>query len=301
MILLAALTVFIIWVGGLIGGRSGMMIALVMAGIMNFVSYWFSDKIVLKMYRAIEVDQTSAPDLVRMVRDLAGSAGLPVPKVYIIPGDAPNAFATGRNPENSAVAVTEGIMRLLEPDELAGVIGHELGHIKNRDILIGTVAATLAGAVMMLANMARWGAFLGAGRNDDEGDGGLGFIGLIAMSIIAPIGAMLIQMAISRSREYLADDTGAVISGSRFGLARALEKLSSYNHKIHMDANPATAHMFIVNPLSGGSLMNLFSTHPPIEERVARLRGQAGTSYRGGEKASGASNAEGGGMWDKFR
>lgn len=301
MILLAALTAFIIWVGGLIGGRSGMMMALVMAGVMNFVSYWFSDKIVLKMYRAIEVDQTSAPDLFRMVRDLSGSAGLPVPKVYIIPGDAPNAFATGRNPDHAAVAVTEGIMRLLEPDELAGVIGHELGHIKNRDILIGTVAATLAGAVMMLASMARWGAFLGAGRDDEEG-GGLGFIGLILMSILAPIGAMLIQMAISRSREYLADDTGAEISGSRFGLARALEKLSTYNQKVHLDsATPATAHMFIVNPLSGGSVMNLFSTHPPIEERVARLRGQSLSPNAKDASERHGVNKEGGNMWDKFK
>lgn len=303
VILLSALTAFIIGVGGLIGGRSGMIIALLMAGIMNFVSYWYSDKIVLRMYGAIEVDQTSAPDLVRMVRDLATFSGLPVPKVYIIPGDAPNAFATGRNPENSAVAVTEGIMRLLEPDELAGVIGHELGHIKNRDILIGTVAATLAGAVMMLANMAKWGAIFGAGRSDDE-EGGLGFVGVIVMSILAPIGAMLIQMAISRSREYLADDTGAEIAGNRLGLARALEKLAGYNERIHMDASPATAHMFIVNPLSGGSsLMNLFSTHPPIEERVARLRGvSSGASGNQTSQNVNSDNPESGASgWDRFR
>lgn len=305
-ILLAALTAFIIWIGGMLGGRSGMIIALFMAGVMNFVSYWFSDKIVLKMYRATEVDQTNAPDLMRMVRDLSASAALPVPRVYIIPGDAPNAFATGRNPENAAVAVTEGIVRLLEPEELAGVIGHELGHIKNRDILIGTVAATMAGAIMMLASMAKWGAFLGAGRDDEEG-GGLGFIGIILMSILAPIGATLIQMAISRSREYLADDAGAEISGSRFGLARALEKLTTYNQKIHMDAQPATAHMFIVNPLSGSAVFNLFSTHPPIEERIARLRGGARpeakteTRFEENQKGDGNRNGNSENMWDKFR
>jgi len=301
-ILLSVLTAFIIFVGGMLGGRSGMTIALFMAGVMNFVSYWFSDKIVLKMYRAVEVDQTSAPDLVRMVRDLSASAGLPVPRIYVIPGDAPNAFATGRNPENAAIAVTEGIIRLLEPEELAGVIGHELGHIKNRDILIGTIVATMAGAIMMLASMARWGAFLGAGRDDEEG-GGLGFIGLILMSILAPIGATLIQMAISRSREYLADDAGAAISGNRLGLARALEKLTVDNQRVHMDAQPATAHMFIVNPLSGNAIFNLFSTHPPIEERIARLRGVTRSETRSDDNQNGEGNRNGNAenMWDKFR
>lgn len=304
-VLLAALTAFIIWVGGILGGRSGMIMALVLAGGMNFVSYWFSDKIVLKMYGGTEVDMNTAPDLVRMVRDLSSSTGLPMPKVYIIQGDSPNAFATGRNPENAAVAVTEGILRLLEPDELAGVIAHELGHIKNRDILIGTVAATLAGAVTMLASMAKWGALLGAGRDSDEEGGGPGFIGLIAMSILAPIGAAIIQMAISRSREYLADETGAAICHNSRGLARALEKLDGYSRSIQMDANPATAHMFIVNPLSGSAIMNLFSTHPPIEERIARLRG----GYRPGNGSGGngtrgddnVNNNESGNMWNRFK
>jgi heat shock protein HtpX len=272
-VLLALMTAVIMWVGAMIGGRGGMMIALVLAGAMNFFSYWYSDKIVLRMYRAQEVTPQQAPDLYSMVAALARQASLPMPKVYIIPQDAPNAFATGRNPENAVVAVTEGLLKYMNRDELAGVIAHELGHIKNRDILIGSIAATMAGAIMMIANIAQWSAIFGGfgGRDNDEGGSG-GVLGLLVMAIIAPIAATLIQMAISRSREYLADSTSASITGNSEGLARALEKLGAYSRQIPMAAQPATAHMFITNPLSGRSMMNWFSTHPPIEERVARLR-----------------------------
>jgi heat shock protein HtpX len=239
---------------------------------MNFASYWFSDKIVLKMYGAREVSPHEAPELHQLVQRLAQRAGIPMPRVYIIPSDAPNAFATGRNPQHGAVAVTEGILRMLDTDELAGVLAHELGHIRNRDTLIMTVAATLAGAITMLAHMAQWGAIFGFGRRDDEDSGGSGVFGLLFMAILAPIAATLIQLAISRSREYFADSTGAAVAGSPSGLARALEKLHYASQRLPMEANPATAHLFIVNPLTGGSLANLFSTHPPIEERIRRLR-----------------------------
>ncbi len=272
-LLLAAMTAFIIWIGGMLGGRQGIVIAFLLAGGMNFFSYWYSDKLVLKMYRAQEVSATQSPELHEMVARLSRNAGLPMPRVYIIPQDTPNAFATGRNPDNAVVAVTQGLQKLMNRAELEGVLAHELGHVKNRDILIGTVAATMAGAVMMLASMARWSAILGGGSQSDE-EGGLGGIGLLIMSILAPIGAMIIQMAVSRSREYLADATGAAIAGRPDGLASALEKLGAYSRRIPMDANPSTAHMFIVNPLSGGSFRSLFSTHPPIEERVARLSGR---------------------------
>jgi len=273
-LLLAALTVLIVWIGRLLGGPQGMAIALVFAVVMNFGSYWFSDKIVLAMYRAQPVDEREAPELYNMVRELAASAGLPMPRVYIIPSETPNAFATGRNPEHAVVAVTEGLLRLLSAHEVRGVLAHELAHIKNRDILIGTIAASLAGAIMFLADMARWAAIFGGFRgNDDEGEGAGGLIGTLILAIVAPIAAMLIQMAISRSREYLADETGARIAGSPEGLAGALEKLAVASQRIPMvEAKPATAHMFIVNPLSGKSLVNLFSTHPPIEERIRRLR-----------------------------
>ncbi|MGD9367753.1 MAG: zinc metalloprotease HtpX [Desulfobacteraceae bacterium] len=271
-LLLAVMTVFVILIGRLIGGPSGMVIAFVLAIGMNFFSYWFSDKIVLRMYRAQEVTQQQAPELYQMVATLAQRADLPMPKVYIIPKDAPNAFATGRNPQHAVVAVTQGLLQLLHRDEIMGVLAHEMAHVNNRDILIGSIAATMAGAVMMLASMARWAAIFGGGHSDDD-DGGLGGLGLILMSIIAPLGAMIIQMAISRSREYLADATGAKLAGSSRGLASALEKLGAYSKQLPMNANPSTAHMFIVNPLSGRSLMNLFSTHPPMEERIARLRG----------------------------
>ena len=269
VLLLTGLTIFLIFMGKLLGGRQGMYLAFILALGMNFFSYWFSDKIVLRMYRAQEVSPAEAPQIHQMVEELAHEAGIPKPKVYIIPDDSPNAFATGRNPQHAAVAATQGIIRLLTPVELKGVLGHELGHVLNRDILISTIAATLAGAIMILASMARWGAILGMGRDDEEGGG---ILGVLVMSIIAPIAAMLIQMAISRSREYLADETGARLTHNPESLARALEKLSLGTQRIPMDASPATAHMFIVNPLTGRSLMNLFSTHPPIEERVERLR-----------------------------
>jgi heat shock protein HtpX len=270
VLLLAGMTVFLIVIGRLLGGRTGMYLAFILALGMNFFSYWFSDKIVLRMYGAQEVTPADAPQLHQIVDELAREAGIPKPKVYIIPDDSPNAFATGRNPEHAAVAATEGIMRLLTPMELKGVLAHEIGHVRNRDILISTIAATMAGAIMILADMARFGAIFGMGSRDNEE--GPGIIGVLVMSIIAPIAAMLIQMAISRSREYLADETGAHLAHNPESLARALEKLSLGVQRAPMDASPSTAHMFIVNPLTGGSLMNLFSTHPPIEERVARLR-----------------------------
>lgn len=271
-VLLAIMTVVIMMVGKMIGGTGGMMIALIFAGGMNFFSYWYSDKIVLKMYKAREATQQEASLVYRIVDVLSKEAGLPMPKVYIIPQDSPNAFATGRNPENAVVAVTQGLLRIMNPDELAGVLAHELSHVKHRDILIGSIAATMAGAIMLIANLAKWSAIFGGFRGGDDDNGG-GFIGLIAMAIIAPIAAMLIQMAISRSREYLADATAAEITGNSEGLARALEKLDAYSKQIPMQAEPATAHMFITNPLAGRNLMNFFSTHPPIEQRIARLRG----------------------------
>jgi heat shock protein HtpX len=271
-VLLAALTALFLVIGGALGGNQGLFIAFVFALLMNFASYWFSDKIVLKMYGAREVSPHEAPELHQLVQRLAQRAGIPMPRVYIIPSDAPNAFATGRDPQHGAVAVTEGILRMLDTDELAGVLAHELGHIRNRDTLIMTVAATLAGAITMLAHMAQWGAIFGFGRRDDEDSGGSGMFGLLFMAILAPIAATLIQLAISRSREYFADSTGAAVAGSPSGLARALEKLHYASQRLPMEANPATAHLFIVNPLTGGSLANLFSTHPPIEERIRRLR-----------------------------
>lgn len=270
-LLLAGLTVFLIFIGKLIGGRSGMMIAFIFALGMNVFSYWFSDKIILRMYGAREVSEAEAPELHRMVAELAAEAGIPKPRVCYIPDESPNAFATGRNPQNGVVAVTAGILRILTPTELKGVLAHEIGHIRNRDILIQTVAATVAGAIMILADMARWGAFFGMARDDEEG-GGLGTLGTILVAIFAPIAAMLIQMAISRSREYLADETGAHLCHNPESLARALEKLAYGVQAVPMDAKPATEPLFIVNPLTGGGLMSLFSTHPPIEERVARLR-----------------------------
>ena len=271
-ILLAVMTALILWIGQLFGGRQGMIIALLLAAGMNFFSYWYSDKIVLKMYRAQEVSPQQAPELYEMVQALSRNAGLPMPKIFIIPKEAPNAFATGRNPEHAVVAVTQGLLNIMDRDEVTGVLAHELAHVKNRDILIGSIAATMAGAIMVLASMARWTAiFGGAGSNDDEGGGGA--ISLIAMSLLAPFAAMIIQMAISRSREYLADSTAAGFAGTPDGLARALDKLGRYSKKLPMNASPSTAHMFIVNPLSGRSLMSLFSTHPPLEERIARLRG----------------------------
>lgn len=269
-LLLAVLTALIVWIGSVFGGRQGMVIALIFAAGMNFFSYWFSDKIVLRMYRAQEVTPEQAPEIYGMVQTLSQRAGLPMPKVFLIPKDAPNAFATGRDPEHAVVAVTEGLLRLMTKEEVMGVLAHEMAHVKNRDILIGSVAATLAGAIMVMANMARFAAVFGGGNRDDEGGGNA--LSLLVMSLVAPLAAMVIQMSISRSREYLADATGARFAGNPRWLAGALEKLGAYSGRIPLDANPSTAHMFIVNPLSGRSLMNLFSTHPPLEERIARLR-----------------------------
>ncbi|MBI4473995.1 MAG: zinc metalloprotease HtpX [Acidobacteria bacterium] len=270
VILMVGLTVLLVTVGGAFGGREGMIIAFVFATAMNMFSYWLSDKIVLRMYKAREVTANEAPALYGVTRDLSMKMNMPMPKVYVIPSEAPNAFATGRNPKHAAVAATEGIIRLLSREELAGVMAHELAHVHNRDILIGTIAATIAGAISMLANMAQWAMIFGGGRRDDDESPG-GAIGAIAMIILAPIAAALIQMAISRSREYQADATGARICGNPLWLASALKKLHTASQRIPMDASPATAHMFIVNPLRGGGLVNLFSTHPPMEERVARL------------------------------
>jgi heat shock protein HtpX len=269
-LLMGLLTVLLVFIGGFVGGQNGMFIAFAFALIMNFGSYWFSDKLVLRMYRASEVQQGDQPWLFQMVDELRQRAALPMPKVYIIPSEQPNAFATGRNPEHAAVAVSQGILRLLSKDELRGVIGHELAHVKHRDILIGTVAATIAGAISMLANMAQWAFMFGGGRGSDDREGGHPVAGLVMM-IVAPIAAMMIQMAISRSREFLADEGGAQISGNPLSLANALRRLDTAVHEIPMQASPATAHMFIVNPLTGGGLMKLFSTHPPMEERIARL------------------------------
>jgi heat shock protein HtpX len=276
-ILMLVLTGIFILVGTAIGGRIGAIYAFVFAGIMNFVMYWFSDKIVLRMYRAKEVTQSEAPELYGMVAELTSKASLPIPKIYMMENDTPNAFATGRNPQHAAVAVTTGIMRILSRDELMGVIGHELSHIKHRDILISTIAATMAGAISMLATMARWGAIFGVGRSDDEeGGGGGNILVVLLVSIFASIAAMLVQMAISRSREYLADEGGAHLAHP-LSLAKALGKLEVAAQRIPMEANPSTAHMFIINPLRGGGVLSLFSTHPPIEKRIAKLEEMART------------------------
>jgi heat shock protein HtpX len=273
-VLLAALSSLVIVIGGALGGQQGMTVALLLALGMNLVSYWFSDKIVLRMYGAHPVDEATAPELFGMVRRLATRAGIPMPRVFVIPGDAPNAFATGRNPEHAAVAVTEGIMRILDDQELEGVLAHELAHVKNRDTLTMTVAATLAGTITYVAQMAQWAAIFGGRRDNEEGEGG-GVFGGLLLAIVAPIAATLIQLAISRAREYEADATGARIAGHPRGLARALEKMEMAGRVAPLQASPATAHLFIVNPLAGGGLMSLFSTHPPIAERVARLRAMA--------------------------
>jgi heat shock protein HtpX len=269
MVLLVALTLVLVWAGAVMGGKQGMTIAFIFALGMNLFAYWFSDKIVLKMYGAREVTESEAPELYGIVRRLAHKAEIPMPKVYMINREQPNAFATGRNPQHAAVAVTSGIMSILSQDELAGVIGHELAHVKHRDILISTIAATIAGAISFLAQMAQWAMIFGGGRGDDD-EGGSPIAALIMM-IVGPIAAMIIQLAISRSREYAADEGGARIAGNPRYLASALRKLSWASRKIPMDANPSTSHMFIVNPLSGGGILKLFSTHPPIEERISRL------------------------------
>ena len=271
--LMVFMTLLLVFVGAALGGRSGMVMAFAMAAIMNVGMYWFSDKIVLRMYKAQPVTEAEAPELHGIVRTLVQKAGLPMPKVYIIPDETPNAFATGRNPEHAVVAVTQGIMRILSRDELSGVIAHELAHIKHRDMLTGTIVATIAGAISMLAQMAQWSMIFGGRRDDDEGSSP---IVALVMMIVAPIAAMIVQMAISRTREFEADKGGAQIAGSSSGLANALLKLEKGSQLVPMtDAKPATAHMFIVNPLTGGGLMKLFSTHPPIAERVARLNEMA--------------------------
>lgn len=272
--LMTVLTIILVGLGSLIGGRSGAMIAFMMALVMNAVSYWFCDKIVLSMYGAKQVSEQDAPALCRTVASLAQRASIPMPKVYVIENDSPNAFATGRNPEHGVVAVTTGIMRAMTGQELEGVLAHELSHIKHRDILIQSVAATLAGAITMIASWARFAAFFGGGSDDDEGGGNI--FAVIIFSVIAAFAAMLIQLAISRSREYLADEGGASLSGNPLYLAGALRKLGAGIARTPMnDANPSTAPLFIVNPFSSGGVRSLFSTHPPLEERIKRLEGMA--------------------------
>jgi heat shock protein HtpX len=273
-LLLALLTGLLMWVGQLIGGMQGLVLGLVLAAVMNLGSYWFSDRIVLAAYRARELSEEQAPDLFRIVRELAAGAHMPMPRVYLIPTDSPNAFATGRSPDHAAVAVTEGIMRLLTIDELRGVLAHELSHVRNRDTLISAIAATLAGVVMMVARMAQWAALFGGIRRDERDDGG-GALGFLLLVIVAPLAAMLIQLAISRAREYEADATGARLSHAPDALASALEKIATASGRIPLPAGPATAHLWIVNPLRGNWLASLFSTHPPIEERIRRLRSMA--------------------------
>jgi heat shock protein HtpX len=276
-ILLAALTALLVWGGQLLGGTQGAVIALIFAGAMNFFTYWSSDRLVIAMYRAKEVGPDEDPELYHLVQDLSQRAGLPMPRVYVIPQQTPNAFATGRNPQHAAVAVTHGIRRLLTASELRGVLGHELAHVQNRDILVSTIAATLAGAISYLAWMAQWAMIFGGHSRDERGSGGI--FGLLIMMIVAPLPAMIIQMAVSRSREYGADKGGARITGDPLSLANALRKLQAGAERIPLQVNEATseatAHMFIVNPLTGGGLRSLFSTHPPMEERIARLEAMA--------------------------
>ncbi|MGB2697550.1 MAG: zinc metalloprotease HtpX [Candidatus Zixiibacteriota bacterium] len=269
LLFLTVLTVLLIVVGGLLGGRNGMIVALVFAAIMNFGSYWFSDKIVIRMFRGRKIEEKDNPRLFSIVRRTSQSAQVPMPKVYIIPSESPNAFATGRNPKHAAVAVTQGILRILNEDELEGVISHEMAHVKNRDILTQSIVATLAGAISMLAFMARFAALFGGygGRDSNRGGG----LGLLVMAIIAPILALLIQMAISRSREFAADETGANISHKPLHLANALKKLHNASRKVPLQANPATAHIFIVNPLTTQNFASLFSTHPPVQKRIDKL------------------------------
>jgi heat shock protein HtpX len=269
--LLALLTGIILAIGRSIGGPNGLVIAFAFAVLMNFGSYWFSDKIVLAMYRAKPVTMQEAPELYSVVQNLAVKAQIPMPRIFVIDSPSPNAFATGRNPEHAAVAATSGILQLMNRDELEGVLAHELSHVKHRDILISSVAATLAGVIMMIADMARWGAIFGGFSRDERENGG-GIVGTLALAILAPFAAMLIQMAISRSREYEADAGSARITHNPLALASALEKLGSVTARVPLDASPQTAHMFIVNPLTGRGLAGWFSTHPPLEERIQRLR-----------------------------
>jgi heat shock protein HtpX len=270
---LTILTLLFVAVGGMIGGRSGMMVAFIFALGLNFVTYWFSDKIVLAMYRARPVTEAEAPELVGVVRHLAQLSNIPMPKVYIIPSQTPNAFATGRSPKHAAVAATEGILRLLDREELLGVMAHELAHVRNRDVLIGTVAAAIAGAIYMLADMARWAMLWGGARGDrNRSSGAIQLVLLLVVAIVAPIAAMMVQMAISRAREYQADESGARMSRKPLALASALRKIHAAALRLPMEgANPATAHLFIVNPLTAEGLLHLFSTHPPLERRIEIL------------------------------
>ncbi len=282
-LLLAALTGLLLVAGQAMGGHQGMVIALVIAAVMNLGSYWFSDRIVLTMYRARPVGPAEAPVLYQTVRDLTRRAGLPMPRVYLVQSDAPNAFATGRNPAHAAVAATTGLLRLLDREELAGVLGHELAHVKHRDTLTGAIAATIAGAIAMLANMMQWALIFGLGRGDDRDEGG-GILGALVMMIVAPLAASLIQMVISRSREFAADAEGARIAGNPLWLASALRKLEAMNRHVIMpeaESHPAAAHLFIVNPLKGRDIARLFSTHPPTEERIRRLEAMAIQAMRG--------------------
>lgn len=275
--LLGLLTGLIMLIGGLLGGVQGIELAFFFALAMNFFSYWFSDKLVLRAYGARELSQADAPELHTIVRELATAAGTPMPRLYMVDSDTPNAFATGRNPRHAAVAVTSGIMRICSREELKGVIGHELSHVNNRDILTSSIAATLAGAIMMIATWVRWSALFGFGFGDREGEEG-GILGLLVMAIVAPLAATMIQLAISRTREYQADLSGAKLTHNPLLLANALRKLEAYNERIPLQASPSSAHLFIVNPLSAQGLSRLFSTHPPIEERIRRLEHMAGHS-----------------------
>jgi len=273
---LGLLTALLLIMGQAMGGQSGLIIALGLAVVMNVGSYWFSDKIVLSMYGAKQLTEADAPGLFAVVRRLAQNAGLPMPKLYLVPQEQPNAFATGRNPEHAAIAVTEGILRLVSTEELAGVLGHEMSHVKHRDILVQTVASVVAGAITSIAGMLKWGALFGMGGRDREGGGGMGAAAAILLAVVAPIAALLIQMAISRSREFMADATGAQLAGNPLPLAGALQKLENYAQAMPMqNANPATENMFIISPLGGGGISGLFATHPSTEERIRRLTAMA--------------------------
>jgi heat shock protein HtpX len=269
-VLLAAMTVLFVGLGQMFGGRNGMILAFVLAAVMNFAAYWFSDKIILAMYRARQITETDHPRLHRIVRHVSQKANVPMPKVFIVPSKGPNAFATGRGIDHAAVAVTEGLLEVLNDAELEGVIGHEFAHIINKDLLIGTIAATLAGAIGMIASMARW-AFIFGGAGGRDREGGANPLAMIVAMIVAPLAAMLIQMGISRSREYKADETGGRITGRYLDLASALKKISRAPMRMNLDQKPATAHLMIMNPLSGKGITSLFSTHPPVEKRVERL------------------------------
>ncbi len=268
--LMSGLSILLVLLGSALGGTNGAAIFFLISLGMNLFSYYYSDKMVIKMTKAQEIEESKAPQIYAMIRKLTSRAGMPMPKIYVTPSMQPNAFATGRNPEHSAVAVTQGLLGILDQDELEGVLAHEIAHIKNRDILIGTIAASIAGAIAMIANVAQWGLMFGGFGGSDDDDGG-GILGTVVMALLAPIAAMIIQMAISRSREYGADETGAFLAGNPQGLSSALLKLQAASQRVPMEISPGVAHMFIINPLAGFSLASLFSTHPPVEHRVAKL------------------------------